>query len=124
MSEAIMFAFRRSGLVVLGAAAVMLVVFFAFSISQIVIVAELGLGLCVSLLIDATLITLVMSPATMKLLGRWFWWWPRWLNWVPDLRAKPASEEIDSDGVRQTVPEGIGYSPDAPAPAQTNWPAG
>ena len=116
MSEAIMFAFRRSGLVVLGAAAVMLVVFFAFSISQIVIVAELGLGLCVSLLIDATLITLVMSPATMKLLGRWFWWWPSALNWIPDLRAKPAGEE--------TGPEGVGYSPDAPAHAQTNWPAG
>jgi RND superfamily putative drug exporter len=124
MSEAIMYAFRRSGLVVLGAAAVMLVVFFAFSISQIVIVAELGFGLCVSLLIDATLITLVISPATMKLLGKWFWWWPRSLNWVPDLRAKLAREDTEPEGSGQTVSEGVRYSPDALASTETHWPAG
>ena len=109
MSEAIMYAFRRSGLVVIGAAAVMLVVFFAFSISQIVIVAELGFGLCVSLFIDATLITLVISPATMKLLGKWFWWWPSFLNWVPDLRARPAGEEIEPEGVGYAAPGAVGY---------------
>lgn len=92
MSEAIMFAFRRSGLVVLGAAAVMLVVFLAFSQSQIVIVSELGFGLVVSIIIDATLITLLMSPASMKLLGKWFWWWPGFLSWVPDLRVRPPDD--------------------------------
>jgi len=104
MSEAIMYAFRRTGLVVLGAAAIMLVVFFAFSFSQIVIVAEFGVGLCVAVLIDATLITLVMAPATMKLLGKWFWWWPRWLKWVPDLRAKPAQQTTETDGAGRAAP--------------------
>ncbi len=92
MTEAITFAFRRSGLVVLGAAAIMLVVFFAFSRSQIVVVAELGFGLVVSIVIDATLITLLMSPASMKILGKLFWWWPGFLSWVPDLRARPTDE--------------------------------
>ena len=92
MSEAITFAFRRSGLVVLGAAAIMLVVFFAFSRSQIVVVAELGFGLVASIVIDATLITLIMSPASMRILGKWFWWWPKSLSWVPDLRARPPEE--------------------------------
>ncbi len=124
MSEAIMFAFRRTGLVVLGAAAVMLVVFFAFSISQIVIVAELGFGLVVAVLIDATLITLVMSPATMKLLGKWFWWWPSALNWVPDLRAKPAGEDIEPEGVGETTPEGVPYAADAAGSTHPNWPPG
>jgi uncharacterized membrane protein YdfJ with MMPL/SSD domain len=103
---------------------VMLVVFFAFSISQIVIVAELGFGLCVSLLIDATLITLVMSPASMKLLGKWFWWWPSSLNWVPDLRAKPANEEIEPEGVGETTPEGVPYAADAAGSTHPNWPPG
>jgi RND superfamily putative drug exporter len=126
MSDAIMFSFRRTGLVVLGAAAVMLVVFFAFSISQIVIVAQLGFGLVVAVLIDATLITLVMSPATMKLLGRWFWWWPKALNWVPDLRAKPAGDEVTPDGVGegtaegQGPPERLGYAAGSSPP---RWPS-
>ena len=111
MSEAIMYAFRRAGLVVLGAAAVMLVVFFAFSISGIVIVAELGFGLSASILIDATLITLLMSPATMKLFGKWFWWWPAWLSWVPDLRARSAGEESEPETTGDQAPEGL-----APAP--------
>ncbi len=104
MSDSILFAFRRSGLVVLGAAAVMMVVFFAFSISQIVIVSEIGFGMFVSILLDATLITLVMSPAIMKLLGRWFWWWPSWLSWVPDLRARPGRD-------REAPGEQPGYGP-------------
>ncbi len=104
MNEAIMYSFRRAGLVVLGAAAVMLVVFFAFSISGIVIVAELGFGLCASLLIDATLITLVMSPATMKLFGKWFWWWPGFLSWVPDLRARPTDEGVEPEGTALPPP--------------------
>lgn len=125
MSEAIMYSFRRTGLVVLGAAAVMLVVFFAFSISQIVIVAQLGFGLVVAVLIDATLITLVMSPATMKLLGKWFWWWPSALNWFPDLRAKPASDEAAPDGVGEGTSEGqepserLGYAAGSSPP---HWP--
>ncbi|MDM7999826.1 MAG: MMPL family transporter [Dehalococcoidia bacterium] len=102
MSEAIMYSFRRTGLVVLGAAGVMLVVFFAFSISQIVIVAELGFGLVVAVLIDATLITLVMSPASMKLLGKWFWWWPACLSWVPDLRARFAHDRTGPGGYPET----------------------
>ncbi len=69
-----------------------LVVFYAFSRSQIVVVAELGFGLVVSIIIDATLITLIMSPAVMKMLGRWFWYWPAFLSWVPDLRARPPEE--------------------------------
>ncbi len=104
MSDAIMYSFRRAGLVVLGAAAVMLVVFFAFSISGIVIVAELGFGLSASIFIDATLITLVMSPAVMKLLGKWFWWWPGWLSWVPDLRARPVGQKAGQDTTGEALP--------------------
>ena len=111
MNEAIMYSFRRAGLVVLGAAAVMMVVFFAFSISGIVIVAELGFGLCASLFIDATLITLVMSPATMKLFGKWFWWWPGFLSWVPDLRARPTDEGVEPEGTGLPTPEGLAPVP-------------
>ncbi len=95
--EAIMHAFRRTGFVVMGAAAVMVVIFFAFSISKILTVAELGFGMAVAMLVDATLVNFLMSPAVMKILGKWIWWWPSWLNWVPDWRAHPGNDEVEPE---------------------------
>jgi RND superfamily putative drug exporter len=44
----------------------------------------------VAVIIDATLIRTVLVPATMTLLGRWNWYLPRWLAWLPDFRARSA----------------------------------
>jgi RND superfamily putative drug exporter len=47
---------------------------------------QMGFGLAVAVLLDATLIRTVMVPAAMKLLGRWNWYLPRWLEWMPATR--------------------------------------
>jgi RND superfamily putative drug exporter len=47
---------------------------------------EPGFGLAVAVLIDATIIRGVLLPSTMKLLGRWNWYLPHWLNWLPEIR--------------------------------------
>ncbi|UQA92521.1 MMPL family transporter [Streptomyces halobius] len=62
------------------AALIMASVFAAFIISQTIVVKMLGLGLAVSVLIDATVIRLVLVPASMTLLGKSNWWAPRWLD--------------------------------------------
>ena len=93
-NEAIMHAFRRTGFVVMGTAAVMAVIFFAFSISKILTVAEIGFGMTVAMFVDATLVNFLMSPAVMRLLGKWVWWWPSWFSWLPDWRAHPGSDEV------------------------------
>ncbi|MFI9202829.1 MMPL family transporter [Streptomyces sp. NPDC053048] len=62
------------------AALIMASVFAAFLISSVIVVKMLGLGLAVSVLIDATVVRLVLVPATMTLLGRNNWWAPRWLE--------------------------------------------
>jgi uncharacterized membrane protein YdfJ with MMPL/SSD domain len=58
---------------------------------------QMGIGLAVAILIDATLIRAVLLPATMKLLGEWNWYLPRWLEWLPQLshegKAAAAPEE-------------------------------
>jgi uncharacterized membrane protein YdfJ with MMPL/SSD domain len=54
-----------------------------FASLRIVIIRELGLGLAVAVLIDATVIRSVLLPATMRLLGEWNWYLPGWLNWLP-----------------------------------------
>ncbi|MEV0208241.1 MMPL family transporter [Streptomyces sp. NPDC050788] len=72
------------------AALIMVSVFAAFILSDNIVVKMLGLGLAVSVLIDATVVRLLMVPAVMTLLGRHAWWTPRWLD-----RALP---HIDAEG--------------------------
>ncbi|MFG2212076.1 MMPL family transporter [Streptomyces sp. NPDC048638] len=62
------------------AALIMVSVFAAFIISDNIVVKMLGLGLAVSVLIDATVVRLLLVPAVMTLLGRAAWWTPRWLD--------------------------------------------
>ena len=68
--------------VISSAAFIMVSVFAAFLISQNIVVKMLGLGLAVSVLIDATVVRLLLVPAVMTLLGRTAWWTPRWLDRV------------------------------------------
>ncbi len=95
VTEAMLHSFRRTGFVILGVAAVMVVVFFAFSISKILTVSELGFGMAIAMVVDGTLVNFLLSPAVMKILGRWLWWWPSWLNWLPDWRAHAGSDEVE-----------------------------
>jgi RND superfamily putative drug exporter len=69
--------------VVTSAAVVMISVFAIFATLSLLIFKQLGIGLAVAVLIDATIIRGVLLPATMKLLGDWNWYLPRWLEWLP-----------------------------------------
>jgi putative drug exporter of the RND superfamily len=66
--------------VITAAAAIMVCVFGSFVFGSEVSLKVLGLGLAVAVLIDATLVRLVLVPATMELLGDWNWWLPKWLE--------------------------------------------
>ncbi|HEV8489078.1 MAG TPA: MMPL family transporter [Candidatus Limnocylindrales bacterium] len=68
---------------VTSAAAIMIVVFAVFVTLQLVVVRQLGFGLAVAILLDATIVRSILLPATMRLLGEWNWWMPRWLSWLP-----------------------------------------
>ena len=89
---------QGSGRVISAAAAVMLVVFAGFAMADLADVEELGLGLFIAILLDATVVRCVLVPATMTLLGRWNWWAPAFLRPVyrrlhlshgPDVAAPP-----------------------------------
>src|ERR671928_92304 len=73
---------------VTSAAAVMVAVFAIFATLSSLDLKQMGVGLAVAVLIDATIIRGVLLPATMKLLGRWNWYLPRWLEWLPHLRTE------------------------------------
>ncbi|MFJ4363262.1 MMPL family transporter [Streptomyces chartreusis] len=77
------------------AALIMVSVFAAFIISDNIVVKMLGLGLAVSVLIDATVVRLLMVPAVMTLLGEHAWWTPRWLDRIlPHIDTEGAGEEL------------------------------
>jgi putative drug exporter of the RND superfamily len=80
----------RSARVITAAAAIMIVVFLSFVLGANVSVKQVGLGLAVAVLIDATLVRLVLVPAVMELLGRANWWLPSWLA-QPLARLLPGS---------------------------------
>ena len=67
---------ERSGRLITGAAAIMVAVFAAFGLADIVIIKAIGLGMALAVAIDATLVRALVVPATMRLLGRWNWWAP------------------------------------------------
>jgi RND superfamily putative drug exporter len=71
--------------VVTSAAVVMVGVFSIFATLPILDMKEMGIGLAVAVLVDATIVRGVLLPATMKLLGDWNWYLPNWLGWLPKL---------------------------------------
>ena len=75
------------------AAAVMVGVFGTFALSRQIGMQQMGLGLGVAVLIDATIIRSVLLPASMKLLGDRNWYWPSWLEWLPDMSSSESGKE-------------------------------
>lgn len=72
--------------IITAAALVMLVVFGSFAFTGVLVIKEIGVGLAVAVAVDATLVRVVLVPATMKLLGRWNWWMPSALDrYVPEI---------------------------------------
>ncbi|MEV8518037.1 MMPL family transporter [Dactylosporangium sp. NPDC051484] len=69
-----------TGRVISGAAAIMVAVFVGFALDPDVTVKMTGVGMAAAVLVDATVVRLLLVPATMALLGRANWWLPRWLD--------------------------------------------
>jgi uncharacterized membrane protein YdfJ with MMPL/SSD domain len=67
------------------AAIIMVLVFLIFAAAGLPQVKEIGVGLAVAIFLDATVVRLVLVPSTMELMGKWNWWLPRWLSWLPDV---------------------------------------
>jgi RND superfamily putative drug exporter len=88
------------------AALVMVTVFAAFAAGRLVPFKEMGFGLAVAVLIDATLVRTILVPAVMRLVGRWNWWMPSWLDrWLPRISLETSEEAAPVARTRE--PAGI-----------------
>jgi uncharacterized membrane protein YdfJ with MMPL/SSD domain len=89
--DAVAHGIKTTAGVVTSAAIVMVFVFSIFGTLSLVMLKQFGVGLATAVLIDATIVRGVLLPATMKLLGEWNWYLPRWLGWLPRLELEGAS---------------------------------
>ena len=88
--------------VVTSAAIVMVAVFSVFGALQAMIFKQFGVGLASAILIDATIVRAVLLPATMKLLGDWNWYLPKWLEWLPHFEHGEKLEPVEAPAVPTT----------------------
>jgi uncharacterized membrane protein YdfJ with MMPL/SSD domain len=93
-AEAVRHGISTTAGTVTSAALVMVFVFSVFITLTFLDFKEMGVGLAVAVLIDATIVRGVLLPASMKMLGDWNWYLPRWLEWLPQARRpRPAGAE-------------------------------
>jgi RND superfamily putative drug exporter len=83
--EAVRHGVASTARIITGAALIIVAVFLGFAAGDLVMFQQMGFGVAIALLIDATLIRSVVLPSAMALLGRWNWYLPRWLEWLPRL---------------------------------------
>ena len=87
-SEAVAFGLGSTGAIITGAALIMVAVFGGFAAGELVFFQQLGFGLGVAIILDATIVRLVLVPAAMELLGARNWYFPSWLEWLPRIQIE------------------------------------
>jgi RND superfamily putative drug exporter len=90
--DAVRHGIGATGRIITGAALIIVVVFAGFATGDLVGFQQMGFGVGVALLLDATVIRTVLVPSSMVLLGRWNWYLPRWLEWLPELHVEGGPE--------------------------------
>jgi uncharacterized membrane protein YdfJ with MMPL/SSD domain len=101
---AIAFGIGSTARLITGAALIIIAVFWGFAMGDTIALQQMGFGVAVALLIDATIVRSVLVPATMKLLGERNWYLPAWLTWLPDVHVEGA--ERRSASVLRPMPGG------------------
>ena len=93
-AESVAYGVQSTAGMITGAAAIMVAVFAGFATGQLAAFQQMGFGLAIAVFLDATVVRIVLVPASMELLGDRNWYLPRWLNWLPKVdvegKATPA----------------------------------
>jgi uncharacterized membrane protein YdfJ with MMPL/SSD domain len=89
-SDAIAHGVGSTGRIITGAALIIIAVFSGFARGDLVMFQQMGFGVAIALLLDATIVRLVLVPAAMELLGERNWYLPTWLRWLPDVHVEGA----------------------------------
>jgi putative drug exporter of the RND superfamily len=94
--DAVAYGVGSTAPLITGAALIIIAVFWGFAMGDLIMFQQLGFGVAVALLIDATIVRAVLVPAGMKLLGKWNWYLPGWLSWLPDAHIEGAPPRMST----------------------------
>jgi RND superfamily putative drug exporter len=83
---------ERTGRLITGAALIMATVFFSFGLAEAIIIKAIGLGMGLAVIMDATIVRVLLVPATMRIMGNWNWWAPKPLRRLHDRLGLPEAE--------------------------------
>ena len=98
---------RSTAGVITGAALIMVVVFAGMASGDLITFQQVGFGLAVAVILDATIIRMVLVPASMELLGDWNWYFPAWLEWLPKVNIEGARNTDHPAGPEVASPAGF-----------------
>jgi len=95
-TDAVVHGVSSTARLITGAALIIVAVFAGFAMGDLVMFQQMGFGIAIALLIDATIIRSVLLPAAMRLLGPWNWYLPSWLEWLPriQIEAEPREKAV------------------------------
>jgi RND superfamily putative drug exporter len=91
---AVAFGLRTTGGIITGAAIIMVAVFAGFAAGRLTSLEQMGFGLAVAVLLDATVVRSILVPSTMRLLGDRNWYLPGWLQWLPNIDVEGHAETV------------------------------
>ena len=110
-TESVAYGLRTTAGLITGAALIMVAVFAGFAAGNFVSLQQMGFGLAVAVFIDATIVRSVLVPASMKLLGDRNWYFPRWLEWLPQIHIEgieppdPKTISLEEGGDEPRAPD-------------------
>ncbi len=96
--------------VITGAALIMVTVFSAFALAESITIKSIGVGMAIAVLIDATIVRVLLVPATMRLMGRWNWWAPGPLGRLADRLGFNHVEDEPEASTPARTPQPTGYA--------------
>jgi RND superfamily putative drug exporter len=89
-NQAVSWGVSSTARIITGAALIIVAVFLGFAMGDLLQFQQMGFGVAVALLVDATIIRSVVLPSIMALVGRWNWYLPSWLEWLPRVEVEGA----------------------------------
>jgi RND superfamily putative drug exporter len=112
--DAVSFGLSSTGKLITGAALIMVAVFGGFALGKMSMFQEMGFGLGVAVLLDATLVRTILVPAVMEILGKYNWYFPKWLEWLPNVslgenipeKSAAPSPAVENTGKKRSVKRG------------------
>jgi RND superfamily putative drug exporter len=94
--ESVAFGLRTTASIITGAALIMVAVFGGFALGQIAFFQAMGFGLGAAVLLDATIVRSLLVPSVMRLLGKHAWYFPKWLEWMPNIAIEGKPSGVQS----------------------------